>query len=124
MLPRKPGQHGAQISSFIQYVNEDLGPIPLFIKRGAQGYLYYGNYVEPRFSDRLSYNEMARELPKHVRQHWANVLGDMPAKGKKMWVIQALKESWSKATIGWCTDSGHFTPWDPNLYSEKGEGNV
>ncbi|KAI9785319.1 MAG: hypothetical protein M1839_000336 [Geoglossum umbratile] len=76
--PPAPGHHGAKLSLFMQWRPEgvDAPPFssPLFISQGGGGYAYYGNYREPRASDRLDYSRMVDEVPFSVKQYWARVL--------------------------------------------------
>ncbi|KAF8849974.1 hypothetical protein BDZ45DRAFT_771007 [Acephala macrosclerotiorum] len=68
LLPRFPTQHGARISSFMQYTNDE-DPFPLFIRSGL-GYRYY---KEPSASDTISSSEMAL-VPRSVKEHHARLL--------------------------------------------------
>jgi hypothetical protein len=83
LLSRSPGQHGAQISSFIHYRNDDEWlQFPLFIcDEEGRGYRYFGIYQEPSASDLISRNEMLR-LPEYVKTYWATELGTSPPNGK------------------------------------------
>jgi hypothetical protein len=124
LLPRHPGQHGAQISAFLQTydqewaVEENLTYIPLFIRRGYGGYKYYGTYREPRYSDRLGANEMLG-LPSHVKNYWAKKMG---AGRKARWAIHTIQEAWPKIVIGWLDQDGKsIIPYSMELESELGE---
>jgi hypothetical protein len=81
LLPRRSGQHGALVSSCLSDADLANGPFPLFIRHGRGGYKYYGNYWEPRFSDRLSGNEM-KQVPGDVKRYWAQRMGAYPIDGK------------------------------------------
>jgi len=66
-----------------------MGPAALFVKREGSGYLYFGTYRQPRYSDRLSYSEMELEVPESVKLHRAQKAGK---KGKPKWMVQAMKD--------------------------------
>lgn len=124
LLPRKPGQHGTQISAFLQAMEEELAVeenltyIPLFIRRGDGGFRYYGSYREPRYSDRLGANEML-DLPIHVKNYWAKKVG---ARRKARWAIHAIQEAWPKTVIGWLDQDGRsIIPYSADLESALGE---
>jgi hypothetical protein len=124
LLPSVPGEHGTQISAFLQSLEDELATeenlthIPLFIKCGDGGFKYYGTYREPRYSDRLGANEML-DLPYYVKRHWAKKIG---AGHKPRWAIHAIQEAWPKTLIGW-VDEGvkAIIPYSPNLEVELGE---
>ena len=79
LLPRRPLEHGAQISAFMQYrPNAENSSTPLFIRHGqTREYKYYGQYREPYYSDSISRDEMA-VMPADVKQYWARWLADNP----------------------------------------------
>jgi hypothetical protein len=59
LLPRKPGEHGAEILAYLSGC--EIGTeFALFIESGCgyEEYKYMGVYREPRFSDYLSASEM------------------------------------------------------------------
>jgi hypothetical protein len=124
LLPRHCGEHGTQISAFLQSledelaVEENLACNPLFIRRGKRGFKYYGTYREPRYSDRLGANEML-ELPSYVKNYWAKKMG---AGRKACWAIHAIQEAWPKTVIGWLDqDRKSIIPYSMELESEMGE---
>ena len=92
-MPSSPGQHGAKLTLFIPKPTEvdDYDPsnaFPLFVKRRKRDYVYLGPYQQPRCSDRLGYAEMELEVPSHVKEHHAKVVGK---KDKPKWVVDAMK---------------------------------
>lgn len=93
-LPPIPGKHGAKLKLFMPEVSEadDYDPkeaSPLFIKRGrGRGYVYFGTYTQPRYSDRLSYAEMELEVPRSVKDHRAKEVG---RSAKPKWIVDAMK---------------------------------
>ncbi|KAI9732567.1 MAG: hypothetical protein M1834_003903 [Cirrosporium novae-zelandiae] len=68
-LPTKPGQHGAKLIGVLCRKHDpDLQQkFPLFIGKGRDKYIYFGEYREPSFPNILSLEEMAR-LPEEVKQ--------------------------------------------------------
>jgi len=67
---------------------------PFFLKRGSRGYVYYGTYRQPRYSDRLSYAEMELEVPRSVKEHRAKEIG---RKDKPKWIVEAMK--WERVVV-------------------------
>ncbi|KAH0558944.1 hypothetical protein GP486_004426 [Trichoglossum hirsutum] len=61
---------------------------PLFLRDESGGdYMYYGNYREPRFSDRLDYSRMLDEVPESMKEYWAKAL---TAKKRPAWVTEVF----------------------------------
>lgn len=92
-MPTRPGQHGAKLTLLVpeEPEGDDYSPkeaCPFFVKRGSRGYVYYGTYRQPRYSDRLSYAEMELEVPRSVKEHRAKEVG---RKDKPKWIVEALK---------------------------------
>lgn len=89
-MPNNPGQHGAKLTLFMPEVNnfDPTEAYPLFVRRGTGGFMYYGTYKQPRYSDRLSYAEMELEVPRSVKEHRAKESGK---KGKAKWIVDAMK---------------------------------
>jgi len=123
-LPRHPGQHGTQISTFLQSLEEELAVkenltnIPLFIRRGNRGFEYYGTYREPRNPDRPGTNDML-DLPSDVKNYWAKKVG---AGRKPRWAIHAIhaiQKAWPKTGIGWLGKS--VIEYSPDLELALGE---
>ncbi|RDL33708.1 uncharacterized protein BP5553_08076 [Venustampulla echinocandica] len=76
LLPRYPGEHGAQISCIPRdepALAKDYYPFALFIRKQGGGYRYFGNYDEP-CQDLLGTDEMLR-LPQDLKWNWAHKLG-------------------------------------------------
>ncbi|KAK3719289.1 hypothetical protein LTR37_004508 [Vermiconidia calcicola] len=119
-LPSAAGEHGAKLTAFFNGTESGLGEAPteenyedcpVFIRaKGGKEYLYFGNYSQLRFSDKLDYDHLMAEVPEHVRDYWAEQLA---AEGRPEWVTQALMDHfWPKPT--YCgpipTDSAINTP--------------
>ncbi|KAF2271502.1 uncharacterized protein EI97DRAFT_497216 [Westerdykella ornata] len=101
-LPREPGHHGAKLTAFFnehpatiygEEANISLDNVPLFVcsTPWAQGnnrrYIYFGNYSQTRWSDKLDYDRMQEYVPLHVKEFWAE---ELSAQGKDEWVRKAL----------------------------------
>ncbi|TKA81793.1 hypothetical protein B0A55_02158 [Friedmanniomyces simplex] len=98
-LPSAPGQHGAKLSPLFndQEFEPGQGPdvenymdVPLFVRLERSGeYTYYGQYNQPRYSDKLDYDRVMETVPEKIRQRWADTLvqPDRPE-----WVTKALME--------------------------------
>lgn len=92
-LPPSPGKHGAKLTLFMPEVSEadDYDPkeaLPLFVKRGRRGYVYFGTYSQSRYSDRLSYAEMELEVQRSVKEDRAKEVG---RSAKPKWIADAMK---------------------------------
>ena len=118
-LPSEPGQHGAKLTAFFNSTLSEHGKAPdetnyldtpVFIRReGAKEYIYFGNYSQLRFSDKLDHDRVIDHVPEKVRQYWADQL----AGPRPDWVTKCLMEHfWPKPT--YCgpipTDSALNTP--------------
>jgi len=101
--PSRPGQHGATISNYMIASVDLTEDFPLFVKdgNGSDLYTYFGQYVEPRFSDVIGYNEMAAVLPKKILRWHARELCEKAAGAKRITAIEALKDQWPKKILGW-----------------------
>lgn len=109
LLPRRPGQHGAQISCILSDEELDGVVFPLFIRYSEGGYRYFGHYREPRYDDLIGGSEVC-QIPKHVKQYWAKKLGDRPKSQK---VVDTLIFGWGKTTMGtWVWEAGKLLPYD------------
>ncbi|KAK0118233.1 hypothetical protein ONS95_012536 [Cadophora gregata] len=100
LLPRHPGQHGAQISCI--FSDEEIeGDFPLFIcdSGAGTGYRYYGTYREPRASDIIGGSEMCC-VPDHVKQFWAKLLGMQNGNGKSSNALDTLIHEWPRVSVG------------------------
>ncbi|KAL6710978.1 hypothetical protein ACN47E_006853 [Coniothyrium glycines] len=99
-LPATPGAHGAKLTAFFNKSPEedygDLLPVdgntyedvPMFILSGGR-YVYFGNYSQTRWSDKLDNDTMMTKVPQHVKDFWAHELTAHP---RETWVTEALKK--------------------------------
>ncbi|CZR62501.1 uncharacterized protein PAC_12398 [Phialocephala subalpina] len=121
LLPRFPA-HGARVSGFMQYNNNE-DPFPLFIRSGV-GYRYYGMYKEPRASDTIGSNDMALIL-RSVKEHHARLLGTQHKNGKSQKTITTLREMWPPVSVGWWdADTRTMIDYNGDLEEEHGEFEV
>jgi hypothetical protein len=118
LLPRRPGEHGAQLSCILAEVDDEHLTFPLFIGCGQGGYKYYGTYREPRYSDRLGGNEM-RQVPEYVKKHWASQIGAMRRDGKIPKHNDAIRAAWPKVPVGWLADNyKRLIPYQEKLHND------
>lgn len=127
LLPRSPGQHGAQISCIPQHgtweARENLRPFALFIRGAENTYQYFGHYREPSPSDFLGRDEILR-MPKKVKESWANRLGAVPRRGdrcKEERYLHSLQDFWKEyhQPVGFFDPSSvSFTEYDLDLEEE------
>jgi hypothetical protein len=73
-LPKKAGEHGAKLTAFFNKAPEEehadlLDPdsnsyenVPVFILVNKR-YVYFGNYTQTRWSDKLDYDTMVARVP-------------------------------------------------------------
>jgi hypothetical protein len=99
-LPKKPGEHGAKLTAFFNKAPEEehadlLDPdsnsyenVPMFILDGER-YVYFGNYSQTRWSDKLDYDTMMARVPQHVKDFWAD---ELTATTREPWVTEELKK--------------------------------
>lgn len=116
LLPRSPAQHGVRITGFMLPSIDEEEEFPLFIRGEAAGtYRYYGMYREPRGMDTIGNNGMA-QVPKSIKEHWANKLGAAGSNGKSDLIVTALRQMWSKVTVGWWdTDARTMIEYEEDL---------
>ncbi|KAK0284920.1 hypothetical protein LTR35_000255 [Friedmanniomyces endolithicus] len=98
-LPSGPGLHGAKLSPVFNdsECEPGQGPdvqnfmdVPMFVmEAGSDKYTYYGQYNQPRYSDKLDYDRVMEAVPEKVRQRWAKSLADP---GRPAWVTKTLME--------------------------------
>ncbi|KAK5127794.1 hypothetical protein LTR85_004910 [Meristemomyces frigidus] len=98
-LPAAPGQHGAKLTAFFNSTESEPGEAPdednykntpVFIKlEGCKEYVYFGNYKQIRFSDKLDFDRVMETVPKKVREYWAD---QVTAEGRPEWVTRCLME--------------------------------
>lgn len=102
-LPQHPGEHGAKLVPFFNDSPEDVHgnlpddvssseDVPVFVERGGR-YLYYGNYSQTRWSDKVGHDTMMTQVPDHVKEHWAKYLTSAL---RPDWVTEALKQHFFK----------------------------
>lgn len=124
-LPREPGQHGAKLTAFFNQNPEDVygdeaqcnfDDVPMFVCSTPYGqgnkkrYVYFGNYSQPRWSDKLDYDHMVEQVPNSVKEFWAE---ELSSNGRDQWVSEALMK--------------HFFPkpeYEGRLFGEQPEGSV
>jgi len=99
--PSYPGQHGAAISSLIIPSGDLSEELPLFVNDGSGFYTYCGDYVEPRYSDMIGFNEMCDIIPEKIKQYHAKDICTKSNGGKKKNAIVALKDQWPMKPLGW-----------------------
>jgi hypothetical protein len=99
-LPKAPGEHGAKLTAFFNAAPEEkfasLLPedsnsyenVPMFVLVGKR-YMYFGNYSQTRWSDKLDYDTMTARVPQHVKNFWAD---ELTAPTREAWVTDALKK--------------------------------
>lgn len=131
-LPSLPGQHGAKLTAFFNDASsgsgdapleENFHSVPVFVRgKGEDTYVYFGQYSQMRFSDKLSHGEVMEKVPEHVRKYWAGQLAD---KGRPGWVTEALMQQfWPKPTYygPMPTDSSFNSPASTIVGDDEGEG--
>lgn len=127
-LPKAPGQHGAKLTAFFNQNPEDVyrddagcsfEDVPMFVSASAFGpqsdkekkrYIYFGNYSQTRWSDKLDYDRMVDDVPAKVKEYWAV---ELSAIGRAEWVSDALMK--------------HFFPkpeYEGRLFGGQVEGSV
>jgi hypothetical protein len=102
-MPREPGQHGAKLTAFFNKNPDEVNPdyefsfddVPLFISntpfvedKHKMRYVYFGNYSQTRWSDKLDYDRMVEHVPQAVKLYWAE---ELSAVGRAEWVTEAMK---------------------------------
>ncbi|KIW05806.1 hypothetical protein, variant 3 [Verruconis gallopava] len=99
-MPRSPCDHGAKITGFYNNNPPDDGgeisytDVPLFITGSAwvqnckaNEYIYFGNYSQTRWSDKVSYGEFHDLIPDHIKDFWAAQFADP---SRPSWVSREL----------------------------------
>lgn len=99
-LPLAPGKHGAKLTAFFnKSPEEDFGEllgentdtyknVPMFVMEGNR-YVYYGNYTQSRWSDKVGFDTMSAQVPQNIKEYWAHELTATP---REDWVTEALKK--------------------------------
>jgi hypothetical protein len=95
--PTSPGQHGAKLTAFFNdnltasgdaVTEEDYSNVPVFAcLEPGEGYMYLGQYSQPRYSDKLSYSELRQHVPVRVLEYWAKQLADPH---RPAWITEQL----------------------------------
>ena len=89
----------------------DYHHTPVFIRaEGKKEYVYFGDYSQLRYADKLDHERVMDTVPEKVRQYWADQLA---AEGRPEWVTESLMEHfWPKPTYSGPipTDSALNTP--------------
>ncbi|KAL5119212.1 hypothetical protein ACEQ8H_002923 [Pleosporales sp. CAS-2024a] len=100
-LPARPGQHGAKLTAFFnenpEAVHGDMFDgvtsyenVPMFVEVPGSGrYMYFGNYSQTRWSDRLDMDTMTNRVPQHVKEFWAT---ELTSAIRPQWVTEELKK--------------------------------
>ncbi|EAT80024.2 hypothetical protein SNOG_12726 [Parastagonospora nodorum SN15] len=104
-LPDQPGEHGAKLTAFFNVTPEsehgDLPGgatswenVPMFVEQPGTGrYVYYGNYSQTRWSDKLDVDTMMARVPQHVKDFWAT---ELTSTIRPAWMTQELKKHFFK----------------------------
>ncbi|KAH9868925.1 hypothetical protein J1614_008000 [Plenodomus biglobosus] len=103
-LPSSPGKHGAKLTAFFKEspetfhadFEEDVSSyenVPMFIEtkdvNGRFRYIYYGNYTQTRWSDKLDHDAMMTKVPESIKTYWAE---ELTSAARETWVTEALKK--------------------------------
>ncbi|EUC36550.1 hypothetical protein COCCADRAFT_34076 [Bipolaris zeicola 26-R-13] len=100
ILRNPPGMHGAKLTAFFNKApEEEFGGlfdadsnsyenVPMFVLVDKR-YVYYGNYSQTRWSDKLDHDTMATKVPENVKNFWAEELAS-PTRDE--WVTEELKK--------------------------------
>ncbi|KAH7382699.1 hypothetical protein DE146DRAFT_236761 [Phaeosphaeria sp. MPI-PUGE-AT-0046c] len=97
-LPKYPGQHGAKLVPFFNRAPEDVHDnlpddvsssenVPVFVEQHGR-YVYFGNYSQTRWSDRVGLDTMMAKVPEDVKEYWAK---ELTSPLRPDWVTEALK---------------------------------
>ncbi|KAJ6195136.1 hypothetical protein J3E72DRAFT_404168, partial [Bipolaris maydis] len=98
-LPRAPGMHGAKLTAFFNKApEEEFGDlfdtdsnsyenVPMFVLVNKR-YVYFGNYSQTRWSDKLDHDTMTTKVPEHVKNFWAE---ELASPTREEWVTEELK---------------------------------
>ncbi|KAI4623095.1 hypothetical protein J4E83_004485 [Alternaria metachromatica] len=99
-LPKAPGDHGAKLTAFFNKAPEEeygdlldedsnsYEDVPMFVLVGKR-YMYYGNYSQTRWSDKLDYDTMTARVPQYVKEYWAE---ELTSSTREKWVTEELKK--------------------------------
>jgi hypothetical protein len=99
-LPQAPGEHGAKLTAFFNKApEEEFGDlfgedsnsyenVPMFVLVNKR-YVYYGNYSQTRWSDKLDHDTMMTRVPEHVKNFWAE---ELSSPTREEWVTEEIKK--------------------------------
>ncbi|EDU45542.1 hypothetical protein PtrSN002B_000699 [Pyrenophora tritici-repentis] len=97
-LPKTAGEHGAKLTAFFNESPQDAFPhlvdsdfyedVPMFVLVGKR-YVYYGNYSQTRWSDKLDHDTMATKVLQSVKEFWAE---ELTSSTREKWVTEELKK--------------------------------
>ncbi|KAF2824367.1 hypothetical protein CC86DRAFT_384013 [Ophiobolus disseminans] len=103
--PEAPGLHGAKLTAFFNENPEDSSDfsglpdgatsyedVPMFVKQNDR-YVYFGNYSQTRWSDKLDYDTMMARVPQHIKEFWAT---ELTSPVRPAWVTEELKNHFFK----------------------------
>jgi hypothetical protein len=101
-LPKTAGEHGAKLTAFFNNSPDEVYPelqiksyedVPMFVEHkdatGRTRYMYFGDYSQTRWSDKLDNDTMRARVPQQIKEHWAKELTATP---REQWVTDALKK--------------------------------
>jgi hypothetical protein len=102
-LPEQPGQHGAKLTAFFNKSPEEVisglpdglntyEHVPMFVEQNGR-YVYFGNYSQTRWSDKLDFDTMVARVPQHVKEFWAT---ELTSPIRQEWVTDELKKHFFK----------------------------
>jgi hypothetical protein len=102
-LPEQPGQHGAKLSAFFNKSPEDVvhnlpqdlnsyEDVPMFVEKDGR-YIYFGNYSQTRWSDKLDVDTTTAKVPQHVKEFWAT---ELTSPIRPEWMTEELKNHFFK----------------------------
>ena len=99
-LPKTPGNHGAKLTAFFNKAPEEefshlldsnsnsYEDVPMFILVNNR-YIYYGNYSQTRWSDKLDHDTMSTKVPQSVKEFWSE---ELTSSTREKWVTDELKK--------------------------------
>lgn len=91
--------HGAKLTAFFNKApEEEFGDlfdtdsnsyenVPMFVLVNKR-YVYFGNYSQTRWSDKLDHDTMTTKVPEHVKNFWAE---ELASPTREEWVTEELK---------------------------------
>lgn len=99
-LPQIPGEHGAKLTAFFNKAPEEefdnlpkgtnsYTNVPMFVRVSGGRYVYFGDYSQTRWSDKLDNDTMRTRVPQRVKEYLAKELTATP---REDWVTRELKK--------------------------------